>query len=342
MNLIIQNNTTFKFVETTDSFERLPVGNYLLKYSELNGFFLERKEDFTLPKKLYGDFSFIKRWKTAFENTTKNVGILLSGYKGTGKTITAELFCQLMEVPVIFITSPYSGPEFESFITSPLLNGSIIFIDEYEKHYNYSNENENVLLSIMDGMYNTHLIFLLTVNDYFQVTDKLKNRLGRIKYSKLYASLDESVIKDIIADKLKDKKYEAELLSAIEFIPSLSIDILVELINDINLFDESAKECLKHLNLVGESSYYEVTAICDDKRFSCESVELNFPEDPFYVYLMGTSDEEAGLISTKLSRKKINPSSLPYKKIKKGYIIKFSDEIEIELIRKYEKFSLLF
>ena len=62
MSTLIQNNKTFSLGNITGSHDKLPVGNYSLQHSDRDGYFLVQQEDFKIPSKLYGDFSFIDRW----------------------------------------------------------------------------------------------------------------------------------------------------------------------------------------------------------------------------------------------------------------------------------------
>ena len=133
---VIQSGTKYSFANITDTFTTLPKGNYLLKFDPREGYFLERKDAFILPKKIYGDQSIIKRWMTSWKtNSSKNLGILLAGVKGSGKTITAQKFCMDSDLPVIIINEVFQGSDFIDFITSPKLGECIIFLDEFEKMF---------------------------------------------------------------------------------------------------------------------------------------------------------------------------------------------------------------
>jgi hypothetical protein len=70
------------------------------------------------------------------------------------------------------------------------------------------------------------------------------------------------------------------------------MDILIALITDINLFDESPKECLKHMNIINESVYYDVYVVYNNKRYRGESTELNFQNDFFRTYFYGKIPKE--------------------------------------------------
>ena len=104
--------------------DKLEPGNYLLKFDENKGFYLHPKSDFSLPKKIYGNFKEdIERWKKSWENdTSQNLGVLLSGIKGTGKTILCQKFCIEMNLPVIIIGEQYPDASFLDFLSDPCLN----------------------------------------------------------------------------------------------------------------------------------------------------------------------------------------------------------------------------
>lgn len=330
-DVIIQNGKTFTVVDITDTHQKLPIANYLVRYNEItDSFSLEVKAEFNLPDKIYGDFSYIERWKKSFESSTKNLGILLSGYKGNGKTLTAQHFCRLMNTPVIFITSGFKGASFESFITNPVFNGCIVFIDEYEKLYNGDTDNEEALLSIMDGIYNTHLIFLLTVNDSRELSDKLKNRLGRIKYHKQYSSIDTTVIEEAIDDLLINQEHRPSIMNILEIIPTISFDILVSLIKEVNLFNEPATECIKHLNIVKEDSNFEITVSDGKKRRLAVERFFSLPDGYFNIYYQ---DEDYGAEDEKWPYGRIYLRNYDLVKISGGVKFKYNETYEITLIR---------
>ena len=267
---VIQSGTKYSFANITDTFTTLPKGNYLLKFDPREGFFLEKKDAFILPQKIYGDQSIIKRWLTSWKtNSSKNLGILLAGVKGSGKTITAQKFCMDSELPVIIINEVFHGSDFIDFITSPKLGECIIFLDEFEKMY-AKQEHQQELLSIMDGNYSTRLIFLLTVNED-RLNDYLVNRLNRIKYCKTYYDLDVDTINSVIDDILVNKDHAESIHTFFEKVNLRTFDLLVNLIKEMNLFNEDALECGSHLNLKPHNKTYEVFEIFNGKEYPCYS-----------------------------------------------------------------------
>lgn len=273
---IIQNGEKFSFADITGTYDKLPVGNYMLKYSEREGFFLIKKEQFVMPSKVYGDQSIVNRWLTSWKhNSHKNLGILLTGLKGSGKTITAQKFCIDSNLPVIIISSGFSGSDFVDFITNPKLGECIIFIDEFEKIYSeYDRDNaQHDLLSIMDGNFSTKLIFLLTVNNE-NLNEYLVNRLNRIKYRKSYSDLEFETMEAVINDMLINKSHHESIYEFFEKVNMRTFDLLTNLIKEMNLFNEDAITCGMHLNLRSHAKQYEVFEIFKGKEFECYRTEF--------------------------------------------------------------------
>jgi hypothetical protein len=255
----------------------------------------------------------LKSWET---NSSKNLGILLAGVKGSGKTITAQKFCVESELPVVIINELFHGSDFIDFITSPKLGQCVIFLDEFEKMY-AKQEHQHELLSVMDGNYATRLIFLLTVNED-KLNDYLVNRLNRIKYCKTYYDLDVDTINSVIDDMLVNKDHAESIHTFFEKVNLRTFDLLVNLIKEMNLFNEDALICGSHLNLKPHNKTYEVYEIFDGKEYPCYS--SNFFPGLEYLDIERKSLE---YIPDNKSGKLVSPS---YEEDPLGYEI--GDEVE--------------
>ena len=138
------------------------------------------------------------------------------------------------------------------------------------------------------------------------------------------------------------KNYKEQLYESLDFIPKLSMDVLISLITDINLFNESPKDCLKHLNIVSEETYYNISMLGpNDSKVRCESRSLRFPDDEYYPYIMSYGDLSKEEIS-KFPHNTIVLSEYSYDKTSTGFILKYSDEVSISFDRVDDRFSLLF
>jgi hypothetical protein len=277
---VIQSGGRFSFEDVTNTYEQLPAGNYILKYDPRAGYYLNKKEDFELPKKVYGDHSIVQRWLKSWEvNSAKNMGIILSGVKGSGKTITAQKFCVESNLPVVIINENFHGSDFIDFITSPKLGECIIFIDEFEKIYS-NRDTQYDMLSLMDGNYSTSLIFLLTVNEE-RLNDYLVNRLNRIKYRKAYGDLEFGIMDEVIDDMLINKDHKQSIFDFFDKVNMRTFDLLTNLIKEMNLFNEDAIQCGMHLNLKPERKTYQVFEIFEGAEYECYTTEWTPGDDEY-------------------------------------------------------------
>lgn len=195
----------------------------------------EYADSFHFDFKVYGmESQLMDHIMKTFENTTGNLGVLFNGVKGTGKTITAKLIANRMNMPVILITNAYNGlSDFISKICCPC----ILFFDEFEKVFK-KDYNDTGILSIMDGVFNSpyRRIFLLTTNNLY-VNESLIGRPSRIRYKKTFGNLQPEVVQEYLDDNLKNKKYTNEIIEFIDSLAISTIDILKAIVDELNIHD---------------------------------------------------------------------------------------------------------
>jgi broad-specificity NMP kinase len=255
-----------------ESFELLPNGTYLTKYdAQINEYYLELTEDFTIPNKIYGNSEILSdRYTHTFKNSNKSMGILLTGLKGTGKSLTAKLTAIKADIPVILVTEQFKGEQFKSFLNG-IKQSVSIFIDEFEKVYHEKNAQDS-LLSLLDGIFECKKMFIFTSNMVEKINEYMLNRPGRIRYLVEYESLDESVINEVIEDMLSDKSKRDELLDVIDILGNISMDSLVGIIGEINMYGETAKTVVKYLNIRPEASTYNMSIIINGEKVGSTSI----------------------------------------------------------------------
>lgn len=256
---LIQNGQDFKLANLGALPDKLPLGTYTLQFDDLTkSYYLHQIEDIQLPSKIYGDSEvFADRVCTKYESVDRNLGVLMVGNKGAGKTLTGKLIASRISAPIIIITEGYDDSDFISFITDPTLGNCVIIIDEFEKLYDPSNADSNKLLSLLDGPYNTHHIFILTVNEFWKVNDMMKNRPSRIHFLKEFTGLEDDVVEQIGLDILENKSYVPELVEVGQKMSECTFDTIVSLCKDCNLYHESPKICVKWMNILIEKAIYE-------------------------------------------------------------------------------------
>lgn len=254
-----QDGINFSIGDITKQIKELPVAVYTLNRS-MFGFYLTKIEDqFEFSHKLYGlETSLIDRIVRTWDGTNKNLGVLLNGLKGTGKTVTSKVICNTVQLPVILINmNPEGGgiPEFLNEIEQDV----IVFIDEYEKIFGADAE----LLTVMDGVLTSEYrkLFLLTTNNT-HINENLLQRPSRIRYHKTFKDLAPSVIEEIVDDTLENKKFRQDLISAISNLEVITIDVVKSLIEEVNLHNESPSEFMDVFNvrkITGKYTVYKQT-----------------------------------------------------------------------------------
>lgn len=245
----------------TDLRPALPKGVYMLDIDPHKGWFLSKsQEKFTFPYKVYGiETEFINRVVKTYEHTKGNLGVLLNGVKGTGKTVTAELICNQLNLPVIIINRLFEA-DVPSFINSVEAN-VVIFFDEYEKIYD---GYDNSVLSVMDGVLNNgyRRVFLLTTNTP-HINDNMLSRPSRIRYIKNFKDLKLETIIEIIDDKLKYLPAREELIKFISGLGIVTVDIVKSLVDEINIHEAGPNTFKDIINAKPSDERWNVYDITD-------------------------------------------------------------------------------
>ena len=225
---------------------KLDSKQYHVSASMEDGMFLvEGNDRFEFPYKIYGkETDLIKRVLKSYKNTEGNLGVLLNGIKGTGKTVTSKLLCNFFNelgLPVIIVTQNF-GKAFNDFLNS-IHQDVVILIDEYEKLYtDDSDKDKGDILTIMDGALDNGFrkVFLLTTNKLF-INDNLIQRPGRIRYLKTFKDLESETIIEVVDDKLIHKDLRDVTIEFISTLETITIDIVKAVVDEVNIHQENPK-----------------------------------------------------------------------------------------------------
>jgi hypothetical protein len=192
-------------------------------------------DNFTFDYKLYGlETDFINRVIKTYNATDNgNLGILLNGLKGTGKTVSSKQIANTLNQPIIIVGE--NKPQYPSFLNS-IPQNITIFIDEYEKTFG----NASNMLTIMDGASNSEYrrVFLLTTNE-LRVESNMIQRPGRVRYLKTFDHLKPVVIKEIVDDILIHKQFTNDCIQFISSLETITVDIVKAVLNEVNIHEEA-------------------------------------------------------------------------------------------------------
>lgn len=251
------NSVSVSEIETID--RNLSPGVYAVQYSQFTGYTLHKREPLDIPSKIYGLTGFSKRILSTYKNLNRGMGVLLSGPKGTGKTVEAKITAMDSGLPVILVTTGYSDQAFQDFIDR-IKSPCIIFIDEFEKLY-FDEVARNFFLSIMDGVAKSRHLFVLTSNDS-NIGTFFTSRPGRVRYHKEYEFLSEELVREIVMDKIQNKSKAETIISQLNHLSCLSVDSLVCMLDECNMYDEVPEDFEKFFNFKVEMpTLYDIKII---------------------------------------------------------------------------------
>ena len=291
--------------------KKLPANVYEVQYSEMTGFYLSFvREKFATPQRVYGNsFARVDKVLNLYNERTGNTGVLMTGDKGTGKTLLLSLIAnaaiERLDIPVIQVTQGYHGSQFLSFIQS--LGEVCLVFDEFAKTYS-KKENQETLLSLLDGADKVKRLTILTENNQHSVSEYLINRPGRIFYHFKYGKLDEQTITEYCADNQVSPSVTRDIIAIARSVYIFSFDMLAAIVDehkrhrDVSIkdvVDEFAKTYSKKENqetllslLDGADKVKRLTILTENNQHSVSEYLINRPGRIFYHFKYGKLDEQ--------------------------------------------------
>lgn len=309
MTYFLKSGDTFRVSknEAMDLHEKLPAGNYVIKEDPFKNLYLERIEDFVPVKRIYGDcIKNTDRIINTFMNRPAATGVMLTGEKGSGKTLlTKNVAIKLaeQEIPTIIINQPWCGDKFNTFIQSIEQPCAVLF-DEFEK--TYDRDEQEQILTLLDGVFPTKKLFMITCNDKYRVDIHMRNRPGRIYYMLDFKGLDAAFVREYCDDNLNSKSHIDGVVSISGLFNEFNFDMLKALVEEMNRYNEPAQESIRMLNAKPEfdrGSKYDIkiyhngvevkegTKEFEGNPLHTEGVEIWFDLEP-------ENDETDGLYKT--------------------------------------------
>lgn len=214
------------------------------------GLFLEETQDFTFPETYYlseEDNKFVNKTIEAFNRTEKmTTGVMLSGVKGSGKTLMAKKIAKLSGLPIIVVDPAIPSSAIEPFFAKTDTDCCIIF-DEIDKYW-----TTRYLLTFLDGVRPTcKKLVICTCNNEKEIDEYLNDRCSRIRYKRIFKCLDKDaaavVIKDVIGDEKKAKEARDFLFENANLVSYDNVIIFAEEIR--NNPNESFESIFEDLNM---------------------------------------------------------------------------------------------
>ena len=269
--ILLEQSDSVHFINASFKIRKeLPYGVYGVNMQAMSGelYLTKQKPEFLMPKDFYDvkgkEFQYVKDVAKA---SSGNLGIILNGVKGTGKTIFAEKLCNELQIPVLIMES--WGEKNLSVLKqiSDIPYDLVLFFDEFEKKF--SEDDQQMLLSVIDGVYNTNYrrIFILTTNEA-SIDQNMLGRLHRFAYRLDFTYItDKEIIRNYFAERtnLTDEQLHW-LVGYMQSKINNTIDTFSKIVEEINLvgFDKFREIGSEIMNL--ESS--ERVVYCLRRIFS--------------------------------------------------------------------------
>ena len=217
--------------------------------------------EMNLPQTVYQtkkDKLFVDRVLKNFFSSEKNTtGVLLTGDKGTGKSVTAKVLAEKANLPIIVINPEIEEKYLEEFFKEFSQPVCILF-DEVDKYF-----DTRKMLTFLDGMHKTaKKLVIMTANDEDNLSNFIKNRCSRVRYYRHYSMIEDAKeYAELICEAKNIKNKEEVINFIVQNIKYPSIDNISSFIDEIIFTEEwglTLKEVLEFMNInVGESSYTE-------------------------------------------------------------------------------------
>lgn len=250
--------------ESMDLHDSLPADTYTVKYDKMQDrFYLEQIEQFLIRGRIYGDSERnCERILSTYTDRPGSTGVMLTGEKGSGKTLLAKMLsvrALSLGIPTIVINQPWCGENFNAFIQM-IEQPTVILFDEFEKVYD--REDQEKMLTLLDGVYPSKKLFVLTCNDKWRVNEHMRNRPGRIYYMLDYRGLDNDFIVEYCEENLKNKTHIHSICRIATVFDQFNFDMLKAMVEEMNRYDETPQQVMRLLNARPEfssESRYKVT-----------------------------------------------------------------------------------
>lgn len=312
MNIVNSGNKFVVYGEEVQTYKQLPANTYKVCFSPMAGFSLKLHSDLNVCERIYGDTpNKVKKVLTTFKKFNRNMGIILSGEKGSGKSVFARLLAEQgkeLNLPLIIVDEAFNG--IADFLES-ITQECIVLFDEFEKNFNCDDEEDkqDKLLSLFDGIDNGKKLYVLTCNRIEAINDYYLNRPGRFHYHFTFGVPTTEEIKEYLENNLNETaisnipdilrlsafaNFTYDVLRAIVFELNNGYD-LSETIQDLNIERIQRIRIRTTITLTGGvkasgEGYITLTnsAYYDDLYFDCTTLpeELNCVDFDTDVYLM--------------------------------------------------------
>lgn len=288
MNQVMRMGSQYRMISDEDIqvMEHLPNKTFTVEKNPITEeFYLTPIDGFSLPDRMYGNTKqMADRILNTFSSRPSSTGVHLTGVKGSGKTLLAKAVCVLAHdtgTPVIVVNQAHSGDDFNKFIQG-IQGEAVILFDEFEKVFDY--DQQNSILTLLDGVYNSKKLFIITSNEFNRVNQYMKNRPGRIYYNLEFNTLDVDFVREYCEENLNDRSKIESIVRYVSVFTFFSFDMLAAVVEEMNRYGEDLQQVLQVLNVKPEmrgKDRFSVNFFCGNVGITLEEKLTGYDPNEF-------------------------------------------------------------
>ena len=134
MKIVNTGDSYSIFTDNLKTYDKLPAQCYQVVFSKDQGFFLAKQPNIVVGEKIYGvHLNKVEKVLNSYKDFSRNLGVILSGAKGIGKTLFSKLLAaRAVEegYPLIIVNTFIPG--IADFINS-IEQEVVVLFDEFIK-----------------------------------------------------------------------------------------------------------------------------------------------------------------------------------------------------------------
>jgi hypothetical protein len=241
---------------------------------------LRRQLDLTVPVKCYGEVQsrsdrILRTFQLRASDSSKpnqSTGVLCVGEKGSGKSLLAKvvsLKAIAAGYPVILISARWK-PQALAELLAGVSQPAVVILDELDKLYAEMEDQEG-LLSILDGIYNGPRLWLLSANHTSRISRFMINRPSRIYYLFKYTGLSLDVVRSYCESNGLKPEHIKEVVAIASVFSDFNFDMLQGLVEETLRYDQAPSESLKWLN-ISQNTYADDQELVWEAKVTCQGV----------------------------------------------------------------------
>lgn len=275
MKIVNSGNVYSIYDDSLKTYDKLPAQAYQVNFNPRAGFSLSLYDNIEIKEKIYGvHMQKVEKVLKSFKTFDRNLGVILSGDKGIGKSLFAKILSSKaieLGYPLVIVNTYYPG--IADYLNS-IQQEVVVLFDEFDKNFyagrdtsDSMNDPQTEMLTLFDGLSQGKKLFVITCNYINKLNDFLVNRPGRFHYHFRFEYPNADEIRMYLEDKIPENRY-VEIQKVIDFSQKvkLNYDSLRAIAFELAFSEDTFGNIIKDLNILNlDEERYTATIVLKDK-----------------------------------------------------------------------------